>query len=376
MAVGQLVVNNHAAFARHETFHPRYGWLLKAVTGTAKDPELFTRPDATVELGVGKNMVEAIRYWGQAFKLVSEAPNPKRPRLPWLVPSELGRAMFSEGGWDPYLEAPGTLWVLHWWLLSPKTKAPVWWLAFNSFNAIQFTEAALTRFVLNAIEQTSGWTGVIESSVKKDVDCLVRMYSHRKAESRTDDLIDCPFRELGLVEPVAGESRTYRFVIGPKAGVPDQVVAYVALDFMTRVESASTISIARLAQDVGSPGRVFKMTEAAIFESLTRFAATDSRVRLAEPAGLKQLLVSRDAGQDLASVILQEYYRRETGSRYKFPHRNPAIVGSGVHTPKLKAQSVGKVTADLARRLKTDKNPTIQRKLERMVRRVEAQIKS
>ena len=62
-------------FARHESFYPRFGWLWKAVNLTQTAPDLFLRPDATVELGVGKNMVRAIRYWGIATRAVSEHPD-------------------------------------------------------------------------------------------------------------------------------------------------------------------------------------------------------------------------------------------------------------------------------------------------------------
>ena len=49
------------AFARHETFHPRYGWFRKGLAAAAHRPAVFAREDAPVELGVGKNMVRAIR---------------------------------------------------------------------------------------------------------------------------------------------------------------------------------------------------------------------------------------------------------------------------------------------------------------------------
>jgi hypothetical protein len=66
------------AFARHETFHPRFGWLRKAVTESAKAGNVFTDPEATVKLGVGKNnMVTAIRYWGLAFKILEQQDNPR-----------------------------------------------------------------------------------------------------------------------------------------------------------------------------------------------------------------------------------------------------------------------------------------------------------
>ena len=116
------------AFARHETFHPRYGWFRKAATAAAQDPGMFLRDDATVELGVGKNMVKAIRFWGEAAKLICEVPNPERPRVPLVVPTRAAVALFDEAkGADPWLELPGTLWVLHWLLLRPPCLLPVWW---------------------------------------------------------------------------------------------------------------------------------------------------------------------------------------------------------------------------------------------------------
>ncbi len=52
-------------FARHETFHPRYSWFRKAYSHVDDNPRIFSRPDAPVEIGVGKNMVRAIRFWGR-----------------------------------------------------------------------------------------------------------------------------------------------------------------------------------------------------------------------------------------------------------------------------------------------------------------------
>jgi hypothetical protein len=58
----------------HETFPCRYTWLPKAVRGLSKNPQLFSNEDqAMVDLGVGKNMVRAIRYWARAAGLVESS---------------------------------------------------------------------------------------------------------------------------------------------------------------------------------------------------------------------------------------------------------------------------------------------------------------
>ncbi len=65
-------------FANHETFHPRFGWLKKGFDAAKKNPDIFSQDDAPVRLGVGKNMVRAIRYWSSAFKIIDKNNLPTR----------------------------------------------------------------------------------------------------------------------------------------------------------------------------------------------------------------------------------------------------------------------------------------------------------
>ena len=68
-------------FSHHETFHLRYGWLKRAYDQVQNDGQIFTRADATVRLGVGKNMVRAIKFWSIASKILRvEGSSQKRIR--------------------------------------------------------------------------------------------------------------------------------------------------------------------------------------------------------------------------------------------------------------------------------------------------------
>lgn len=195
-------------------------------------PDVFSRPDATVPLGVGKNMVHAIRYSGLAYKILAEAPNPAHPRRTGVAVTPFGEVLLNEDGWDPYLEQSGTLWLLHWQLLAPPCAVPVWWATFHALEATSMDDADLPDRVLDVIAAVPGWPRVAGGSVKKDVDCLLRMYASRSGGRQSvEDLLDCPFRELGLMEPVAGEPRAYRFAVGSKPTLPDAVVAYASPDF-------------------------------------------------------------------------------------------------------------------------------------------------
>lgn len=302
------------AFARHETFHLRFGWLRKGYIAAAADPEVFSRPDATVVLGVGKNMVNAIRYWCLAYKVLKTVPNEQRPRVPKITPTQFGHELLDEDGWDPWLENPASMWLLHWKLLGSPCLAPAWWTAFNLFASEQFEEYQLTDLVVE-MAAAAGWPAVVESSIRKDVDCLLRTFAVRRYGRQTlDDLLDCPTRELGLIASAVGEARSWRFITGPKPSLPSAVVVHACLDFLAKVAPHErTISIARLAGDPGSPGKAFRLTESNLYASLLDASRSINEIRVAEPAGLRQLVVASDRIDDLAQRVLMDHYATTEG---------------------------------------------------------------
>ena len=303
------------AFARHETFHPRYGWFRKAYAFVADDPAVFLRKDATVRIGVGKNMVRAIRFWGMAAKLIEEDKNSPNRRSRDLVTTPFGDALFDEGGWDPYMEDPGTLWLLHWQLLAPRSLLPIWWLAFNEFHAVEFTERDLEVAVTSQLESVAGWTVPHASSVKKDVGALLRTYapSDRSRRILIDDKLDCPLRELNLIGRSAATGH-YRFTLGAKSTLPSEILAYAALDYLSRTtQSGNTVTLSRLAREVGAPGRAFKLSESDILAALEPVVRKTAGLGFVAANGVSQLAWSEDPGV-VAVRVLDGYYGRSTST--------------------------------------------------------------
>lgn len=295
-------------FGRHETFHPRWGWIKKAVDAGV-DRRTFTADDATLRLGVGKNMVRAIRFWGHATKTLTHVPNPENARQPLSVPTRIGWAVFGKGGWDPYTEHPGTLWLLHWLMLAPRSELPVWWTAFNEFGALEFTDGQLQAFVEDQIEATSAWGDVHPGTIGKDVSCMLRTYASvprgKGARQAFDDTVDGPMRELGLLRCTDPASRTYRFVLAGKPTLPPSLVLYASLDFMVRTASSGqTITVSRLATEAGAPGRVFKLTETELTEALTTAATSHATtVSLASQGGVAQVAFHGSAASAATNVL-------------------------------------------------------------------------
>ena len=57
--------DRRASFGRHETFSLRYAWLTKGFQAFMKKKTIFNFDAATIEHGVGKNRIDAIKLRNQ-----------------------------------------------------------------------------------------------------------------------------------------------------------------------------------------------------------------------------------------------------------------------------------------------------------------------
>ncbi len=294
-------------FARHETFHPRFGWLKKGFDRAVENPTIFSEESATVSLGVGKNMVKAIRYWCIAYKILEEDPTQKTHAL---IPTPFGQLLLNADGWDPYLEDLGSLWLLHWNLLKVPTQATAWYYTFNIFNRNDFTSDELLQYLIEYKDNEFPSNKVITSSLSKDIGCLLRMYvEQRTGDGPREDSIDSPFLELGLIKPYE-DSRYFAMNAGPKPGLAPEIIAAACLDFASNHgKGAKTVSITRLLQEEGSPGLCFKIKESTLCDAIENVSKDFSDIALSDTAGLNQLSYSKDPYK-LIEKILNHYYRK------------------------------------------------------------------
>jgi len=289
-------------FARHETFHPRFGWLKKGYDKATEDNSVFVNDNATIRLGVGKNMVRAIRFWCHTFKVLDRTSN---------KPTTFGKALLSDNGWDPYLEDPSSLWLLHWTLIKPPCLATTWFFVFNLFSNKEFTAEELIQNLMEYKKQVFPSDRTVESSLRKDVNCLLRMYAGQgKSSGPIEDTLDSPFVTLGLIQR-SPDSRYYSFNTMLKANLASEIIVSACLEF-AKANNVRTVSISRFLYDVGSPGFVFKLTENALCSAIEDVARFAPQLQLSDNAGLVQFSYEGDTGA-LVQTILDCYYGRGTG---------------------------------------------------------------
>src|SRR5690606_30453233 len=118
------VIKMKPTFGGHETFPCRYFWLKKGFDFQNKGGS-FSSDSALIDLGVGKNMVNSIKFWLKSFGFNSEE---NKYILQNIFKDE------NENGFDPFLEDINTLWLLH-FLLTKVEESSIYSYFFNEFNS-------------------------------------------------------------------------------------------------------------------------------------------------------------------------------------------------------------------------------------------------
>ena len=277
-------------FSGHESFACRYGWLPKLHEAVCADPELFADDErAMAELGLGKNMVRSIRFWGDAFGL-TRAVGRRLERTALAA-----RLLDQERGRDPYLEDAGSLWRLH-WVVTARAALGAWCVAFLDLRDSEvardrLVESVRARAAVRARGPTTAGTAAAH------VDVMLRTYDAARPRGGVlEDGLGSPFQELGILEMVdMGGTPTVRFRRGPKAGLDAAAFAFALHDFWrTAGASDRTLPLRSVMLDRLSPGVVFRLDERTGYRLVTELCGASGG----------RLVVREDGagGMDLVAV--------------------------------------------------------------------------
>ena len=298
--------SKNVAFGRHETFHLRFAWLTKGFAKLQQEPGLFKNPDeATSTLGVGKNMVLAIRYWLRATGLVDGAED---------EPTKLGHYIFdSEKGVDPFLEDEGTLWLIHWLLASNTSGATTIAWFFNKYHKGHFDQAELRAALANFLQESvqSNRRPAVATQ-KNDISMLTRLYAKTQKAAFADEVLDSPLAELGLVTELGKTG--YQSIFGYQYSLPEEVLGYAIISLLN-IRDRQQLPVEELVhskEGYVSPGTIFRLTESAFMGRLEALVRAYPRYfTLRETAGLRQLYMSEQQLDPI--VMLAAYYQGVSG---------------------------------------------------------------
>ena len=247
-------------FSGHESFACRYGWLVKLYHALEDDPKLFANDeDAILALGLGKNMVKPIRFWGQAFGLT------RAEKGKTLNTEFAHRLMHSVCGIDPYLEDIGSLWRLH-WQIATRARLGVWAIVLQDVFDARITRDRL--IALTEMRAASAKRAISQGTASAHVDIFLRTYDWSRAEpsSALEEGAGSPFQELKLIETMhTNGGVVIALNRGPKPDLRMSDLAFALRDFWRGTASESErLSLRSLQLDKRGPASIFRLDEGSL----------------------------------------------------------------------------------------------------------------
>lgn len=264
-------------FSGHETFQCRHLWLKKGYD-YIKAGRSFGAEDAVVDLGVGKNMVNSIRYWMRAFDL-SEGVDKM---------TEFADALFSDNGHDPYLEDDASLWLLHYHLVR-RGYATSYNLIFNEFRRekVEFTKEAFVRFMRTKAETDLPFA-FNKNTIESDFDVFVKLYIGSESTKDKEEIVSGIFPELNLVRVIQREKMASLFHIetNEKEGIPEEVILYA---IVTDPGIGLSVNLDNLEKGYNSVGSIFAINRTGLVDKIERLCTRYPNMVYKDDAGVREL---------------------------------------------------------------------------------------
>jgi hypothetical protein len=280
-------------FSGHDSFHCRQLWLKKGFD-FVQEGQSFNSEDAVIKLGVGKNMVSAIRYWLKAFNIIDNKDNQ----------TEFGTKLFdTENGYDPFLEDETSLWLLHYQLVKTGL-ASIYSIIFNEFRKekIFFKDEIFLNY-LKRLQETSPELNFNPNTVAKDFMVFVNTYKNEEDNYDVEDSFSGILSEIGLLKTIGkGKEKQYQIENKERDNLEEAVLLFSILD---NPNYGNSISLNSLEYDYNSPGSIFALNRSGLTNKISEMVSDNKNITFTDHAGIKELQFKNKPS---AYSILDLYY--------------------------------------------------------------------
>lgn len=294
-----MVVNKHGSF------YLRSGWGTKIIDAVKEDETIFSpnNEQAAVDnIGLGRVMIKALRYWSDAIGLTEEEKRPtgiskKRTSLFDLIDMH-----------DRYFQRMGSLLLMHRNLARNIKTATAWYWAFNEFKAQAFTKEDFVDG-LHAFLGVNG-VNVKRAATEKEFNCFKNTYIGEGKFDRKTIVDDDTYPFLAPLHLLRiNDEKKYEKVSITKADMPCEIliysIAYDNGDELTGWEQKQ-ISIDQLMEDKLQIGKYYNIRYSKLIEMLME-AENKNLLILSNNFGNRHIEMTDYPYQNL----LRQYYAGE-----------------------------------------------------------------
>lgn len=250
---------------KHGSFYLRSGWGTKILQAVCEDDMIFTPANelkAVDNIGLGRVMIKALRYWSDATGLTMEQ------KIQGGIKQEKTELFDLIEKYDRYFQKIGSLLLVHRNLARNASNATAWYWAFNEFDKQTFTKE---EFVdgFHYYLAVNGMN-VKKAAVDKEFNCFKNTYLGDKkfdVKAIMDEDTTPMLAPLNLLK--INQEKKYEKSTLSKTDIPLTILVYaIAMDNLEESSFGGQISIDKLMEEKKQVGKYFCIRYSKLIEML------------------------------------------------------------------------------------------------------------
>lgn len=250
---------------KHGSFYMRSGWGTKIIDAVAVSPDIFSPANeqrAVDQIGLGRIMIKALRYWAGAMGLCTEEKGSSGIKL---CPTEEFDAIDKN---DRYFQQNVSLLLMHRNLAKNIEEATAWYWLFNEWKGDEIDKESF----INSFYPYLSINGVTvkQNAVEKEYNCLRSTYLTDKSFDLQTIMDEDTYPFFGPLHLLQQEGKVVKKRHLSKTDISAELLTYaIAKDnFEESDVHGKQVSIDKLAEEKGQVGLYFSLSYTKMIEIL------------------------------------------------------------------------------------------------------------
>lgn len=250
---------------KHGSFYLRSGWGTKIIDAVSNHPEIFSpahEQDAIDNIGLGRIMIKALRYWAGATKLCTEK---KANSEIILQPTKEFQCIEKN---DKYFQRNQSLLLLHRNLARNDEDATAWYWLFNEWKVDEIDKDTFVDS-FHPFLSINGMS-VKQNAVEKEFNCLRSTYITDKTFDLQTIMDEDTYPFFGPLHILQRDGKKLKKRHLSKNDIPAELLIYsIAMDNIEdELLNGKQVSIDKLVEEKKQVGKYFVLSYSKMIEIL------------------------------------------------------------------------------------------------------------